>query len=468
MKKRILILQWIIVLSATVYAENVAQNQSGVSTQTISRIEQFLQDSKKPVPWISLGGDLRFRNEYMNNVVTLDEDALRSEQDYFRFRGRIWATVTPIEKFDFNIRLTAEPRNYIRPSYHKTPISGQDWTEGIIDSLNFKWTEPLDLPLTMTIGRQDIMLGDTLNWWLVSDGTPLDGSRTYFFDAARLTWDLKDYNTTVETIGIIQSAMNNEWLPTINHLDKPLTEQDETGAIIYISNKSIKNTQVDAYYIYKHDDYKVANGDDADIHTLGSKITGKVTANIQYSIEGAYQFGERRTPTTTWQDINAFGLNSRLTYLFKDYMNTQLRLSHEYLSGDDPNTDEFERFDLLWGRYPRWSELYIYSYIPESRVSQYENIHRFGPGFSFSPIKDLTYSMDYYALFAPEERSGALPNAASFRKGDFRGHFLQAFIKYKFSKHLSGHLWSEFVWAGDYYAKRDLLTFLRAELFLTW
>ncbi|HON08802.1 MAG TPA: hypothetical protein PLW02_11960, partial [Verrucomicrobiota bacterium] len=94
MKKKILIIQGIIVLSAVVYADNVAQNQSGVSTQTISRIEQFLQDSKKPVPWISLGGDLRIRNEYMNNVVTLDEDAPRSEQDYFRFRGRIWATVT--------------------------------------------------------------------------------------------------------------------------------------------------------------------------------------------------------------------------------------------------------------------------------------------------------------------------------------------------------------------------------------
>ena len=43
-------------------------------------------------------------------------------------------------------------------------------------------------------------------------------------------------------------------------------------------------------------------------------------------------------------------------------------------------------FDVLWGRWPRWSELYnIYSYIPESRVGQTANVHRFGPGWSLNP-----------------------------------------------------------------------------------
>ncbi|MGB9601980.1 MAG: alginate export family protein [Limisphaerales bacterium] len=453
-----------VILSTAITTDINAQSAANSSSQTVSRIEKLLQDSKKPASWLTLGGDLRLRNEYLNNSVTLDEDAPRSEQDYFRFRGRIWATITPVEKFDFNIRLTAEPRNYIKPSFHKTPISGQDWTEGIIDIFNIKWNDAFGLPLTMTIGRQDLMLGDPLNWWLVADGTPLDGSRTYFLDAARLTWKIKDCNTTIDTIGIYQSSLNDAWLPPLNHLEKPLTEQNEKGAILYISNKSIKNTQIDAYYMYKHDDYKVANGDDADIHTFGSKITGNITPNLQYSVEGAYQFGERKTPTTQWQDISAFGFNNRLTYLFKDKMDSQVRFSHEYLSGDDPNSDKFEQFDLLWGRWPRWSELYIYSYIRETRVAQIANVHRFGPGFSFSPIKDMVFSTDYNALYAPEDA----PKTAVFGTGDFRGHYLQALIKYKFSKHLSGHLWSEFIWAGDYYAKRDLFTFLRAEVYLTW
>lgn len=464
MKKNVII--GVIILMVTAGVNVSAQNASTSSAQTVSRLEKFLQDSKKPTSWLSLGGDLRLRNEYLNNTITLDEDAARSEQDYLRFRGRIWATVTPVNNFDFNVRLTAEPRNYLRPSFHKSPITGQDWTEGIIDILNFKWKQAFGLPLTMTIGRQDLMLGDPLNWWLVADGTPLDGSRTYFLDAARLTWDLKDYNTTIETIGIFQNAMNDAWLPPLNHLEKPLTDQDEKGAILYISNKSIKNTQIDAYFMYKNDDARpgLTAGQDANIYTVGSKITGNITSNLSYSVEGAYQFGERKKPGSKWQDINAFGVNNRLTYSFKDGWDTKVRLSHEFLSGDDPNTDDFEQFDLLWGRWPRWSELYIYSYIRETRVAQNNNVHRFGPGFSITPIKDVTFSTDYNALYADQSATGTYP----FGTGDFRGHYLQSVLKVKFSRHVAGHLWGEFVWAGDYYAKRDLFTFIRAELYLTW
>ena len=45
--------------------------------------------------------------------------------------------------------------------------------------------------------------------------------------------------------------------------------------------------------------------------------------------------------------------------------------------------------------------------------------------------------------------------------GNFRGHFATGMLKYKFSRHVSGHLWSEFQWMGDYYANEDLMTFLR-------
>ncbi len=43
-------------------------------------------------------------------------------------------------------------------------------------------------------------------------------------------------------------------------------------------------------------------------------------------------------------------------------------------------------FDVLWGRWPRWSEMYnIYSYVQETRVGQTANLYRFGPTWSLSP-----------------------------------------------------------------------------------
>jgi hypothetical protein len=129
-------------------------------------------------------------------------------------------------------------------------------------------------------------------------------------------------------------------------------------------------------------------------------------------------------------------------------------------------------FDLLWGRWPRFSEAYIYSYVPENsgKIAQVNNIQRLGVEWTLNPIKNMTFQAAYNAWFAPEEvptRAGA--SLARFSQtGDFRGHYIQTILKHTFSKHFNAHLWGEFIWEGDYYANRDLLTFLRAEVFFTF
>jgi hypothetical protein len=478
-------------------AESGKAPASSPGAPTTSATEEWIKNVKNPVSWMTWGGDLRLRNEYVNNMGTLgnqdpstvpaagQSNIRRHEQDFFRFRTRIWTTIKPATDFELNARVTTEPREWMKPSYQnapppgsewsqRAPVTGWDWTEGIIDQLNVRWTNICGQPLCATVGRQDLMLGETLNWWLVADGTPLDGSRTFFLDSARLTYNIPDCKTTVEAIYIDQGAMNDRWLPPINGLDKPLVEQNERGAIFFVSNKSIRKTQLDAYFIYKHDDMKaIPNSDSGEIYTIGSKISGDIADNWKYSFEGAYQFGRKQfwvmAPTpynnkTPYQDLQAGGINSYVKYLFKDSLNNQLRFSYEFLSGDDQTTaGTNEGFDLLWGRWPRWSELYIYS--SESRAAQYANLHRFGPGWSISPTKKTTFSADYYALFSAETGPA---DATKYGTGNFRGHFIQAVLKHKFSPHVSGHLWSEFLFPGDYFAHHSMMTFLRAEMLLTF
>jgi hypothetical protein len=446
----------------------------------------WIKQIKNPTDWLSWGGDLRLRNEFVDNAITLNQNTAGHQRDYFRFRGRVFANFKPFEVLTLNNRIIAEPRQWMTGG-PGTPVKGAgagqpkqwsgnhfDWTEGIIDILNVKLSNPGDLPLTFTFGRQEIMLGDAGDWWLVADGTPLDGSRSLFFDAARLTLDLKEQKTSLDLIYLQQSAMNNTWLPPINHLDKTLTEQDERGVIAYVSNKSLAKAQIDGYFIYKGDhqskeavDALLGAGNTGHLYTMGGKITAQATDNIKASVEGAYQTGtSSRGSTGIYQDVSAFGIKNRLTYLFKDDLNNQIRLSHELISGDDPNTPgRNEGMDMLWGRYPRWSELYIYSYASDPRVADNGNVHRIGPGWSITPMKNLDYSIDYNAVFADQSRNAAVGN---FGTGDFRGHLLRTFAKYTFNQHVSGHLWSEFLWAGDYYAKRDMFTFLRAELMFTF
>jgi hypothetical protein len=116
--------------------------------------------------------------------------------------------------------------------------------------------------------------------------------------------------------------------------------------------------------------------------------------------------------------------------------------------------------------------MYIYNAVNESRVADNSNLIRVGPGYSITPIKNLTYTIDYFALFADQSynnSSATASNASLFNKGgNFRGHFLQTILKYKFNQHLSGHLWGELLFPGDYYTSRQENAFFRAEILLTY
>ncbi len=488
-------------LVASVLAGQSQTTQPAVTTPPppppLTPIEQTIKDIKNPVPWLSWGADMRIREEYFDNMLTLSPNNPLHEQNYLRFRGRIWASVTPVEDLSLNVRLVDEVREWLRPAGY-TPMSaypsnptkgaqarpGLDWRDGIFDNLNVQWRHVLEQPATLTVGRQDLFLGDG---WLVGDGTPGDGSWTYFLDAARLTYDLKEQHTTIDVIGIMQDAHDNGWLETINANQYLIeTEQNEKGAILWVANKSIKEANIDGYFIYKHDNAisdfafgsdagKKFRPDNADIYTLGGRVTGLVSEHWKYSAEGAYQFGEKQDPSIQYpsssrdyRDINAFGFNGKVSYLLKDELNNQFGFAYEFLSGDDPKTKDDEMFDNLWGRWPRWSEIGLYSFAAETRIGNEANLHRFGPTWSIDPVKDLNFGAAYFALFAEEDVATRGPKPLFTGTGNFRGHFLQAVLKYKLSKHVMAHFWTEFQFPGDYYVSRHPWYFIRPEIMFTF
>jgi len=294
----------------------------------LGSMEQTIHDVKNPMPWLTWGADLRLRNEYFNNAQTLTADpALNSgaslhEQDYFRIRARVWSSVNPVESVSFNTRVASEPREWMNPSSSannrgtiadgQPGISGFEGRYGIVDNLNVVWSKPLDLPATLTVGRQDIFPGTPSglgDGWLVADGTPLDGSWTLFFDAARLKYNVEELNSTVDVIGLLQYNAPDKWMPTIgasSHAGEPaaygLTDQNERGVILWLANKSVPEVNVDGYFIYKHDPRLGSAGppataatmsksgvgglfgDDADIYTIGGRLSGLVETQWKYSL----------------------------------------------------------------------------------------------------------------------------------------------------------------------------------------
>ena len=198
--------------SAITQAQTAAPAAAAPVAPAPTAYDKWEKEVKNPTDWLTWGADLRLRNEYFNNALTLNQGAIRHEQDYFRFRERLWTSIMPVTNLSVNARLATEQREWMKPSYSSQygTRSGLEERYVILDNANVKWNNAFDLPLSITAGRQDIMFGDPLNWWLVADGTPGDGSWTMYFDSIRANYDAKEIKTKFDVVYIYQNALPDE------------------------------------------------------------------------------------------------------------------------------------------------------------------------------------------------------------------------------------------------------------------
>lgn len=448
-----------------------------------SAYDRFEERVRNPTDWLSWGADLRVRDEFLENTFMSAPipggpppapGTRYPDYNQIRIRARMWGTVKPVSNLDLNLRFAWESRVFTKPDEPVPAYAGGasmvdafELDEFLIDNLNFRFTNILNQPASLTVGRQDLFLG---NGWFTGDGTPRDGSRTYFLDAARMVWNFPEAKTLANLIYIEQRARSDAWLPPINEqaYRRYLTEQDERGVILYVSNKSISKTTLDGYFIYKHDEKALGSGAEGDIFGFGARASVDLSDHWNLRAEFMPQFGEKQIGAGPEQDLEAFGANTLLTYSFKDSLKNQAHVGYEYLSGDDAgSTGQNERFDPLWGRWPQWSELLVYNLSTGPRPVDWGNLHRLNAGWGFSPTKKSKVTADYHALFAPTDDIRPIGTG-----GNFRGHLATANFEYVHSIHLRGHLRAECFWPGDYYdgtgLNTDMETFLRAEILLTF
>ena len=448
--------------------------------------------------WWSWGADLRLRQKFIGNVG-LNDDSDTADRTLQRYRARLWGQITPIDGFEANARLMWEGRHYNKPDADAWPFAGfETWYDGalLFDTLNLNFKRIGGSPLSLKVGRQDVIFG---NGWLILDGTPLDGSRTLYFDAARATYAAEPIGTTFDLIYLNNDANTDRFPQQLNDEIEDQIEQGEIGAILYARNKSLlKDWDLDGYFIYKDNDaqlypdrspptLRINNGnpgpspsDDGEVYAFGVRADGKLTPNWALRAEAVYEWGERAGSDMPDADLEAFGFNGRVTYHFLDELANRLHLGYEFLSGDDPDTDDNELFDPLWGRWPQWSELMVYQWPLDSRVGEATNLQRLNVGWGMKPHPTTEVTLDYHALWADEENARSSgQNVNLSQTGDFRGHLFAGWVKTKLDKHVAGHLVAEYFTPGDYYAdgtpvakkkayRQDDSFFVRAEVMLTW
>jgi hypothetical protein len=471
-----MILGFVFLLAGLLVAAQVQAAQTTASTAPASVQASSDQSDwfHNPEPWLEQGMDFRFREHAGYNWFGLNSHATykdwsNNDVHWERYRTRLWDKFKLDENTSINTRFVWEFKTWDQP---QSKDQFTDFDEIIMDNFNVSMKKFLDLPVTATIGRQDIMnLGQG---WLVMDGTPIDGSRTFYFDAARFTWDLAE-KTKLDTIYIRNMPKSDWWLKPINDRDNYVTVEEEQGAILYLTDKSNEKMQVEGYLMYKNNNpvnglarnltseaAREAYSKKAEIYTLGGALSGPLSDNWGYRVEGAVQTGKSASPSTAvtayneTENLIAFGEKSTLEYSFKDDLDNKLHVTYEYLSGDNPDTKRVESFNPLWGQWPQWSELLQGPYVNGMEDKLISNLHRLDFGHKFKPNKEWEILTDWNLLWSDKNTfKDAFGGTRFTDDGKFRGHLLTCWARYNFSKQLSGNLIGEYFMPGNYYAKAN-------------
>jgi hypothetical protein len=260
-------------------------------------LSPFVKAEDKPAPRLKLIFVERFRFEAWDNTVNLD-DAANDNFAYTRNRTTLGLNWRAAKNLEILGKVTNEFRVYLAPK--DRAFNGH---ELFFDNLYVKWTVPGRLPFTITAGRQDINLGEG---FVVADGTPGDGSRSYYFNALRVD---ADFRKNQKLIFFLHSQKTTDrYLPVINARPQALAEQPEMALAFYYSG-ALGKAKVDAYAIRKTTDetelWPVAGRTD----TFGARAQVPILRSLMLTAEGAVQTG-----TSGDAGRSAFGGIAHLDY----------------------------------------------------------------------------------------------------------------------------------------------------------
>lgn len=427
--------------------------------------------AKKAPTRFKLNFSERFRQESWDNTIGLNDSATDSNS-YTRARTTIGALWLPSPQLEVALALTNEHRYYISPKSETKFKKNFTLNEIFVDQLYVKWKDAFHLPLTLTLGRQNIMMGEG---FVIFDGGPLDGSRSAYFNAVRADYALGAKKDLVLTAFYMYQPERDKYLPIINEQDvkQGMVEQPEEGFGLYFKG-TMNRVGVEAYAFRKNVHTLETNPETAAVNTIGVRALFPLTKKLSLTTETAYQFGNYKNIST--DPLKRFDLDRSAFggYFHLDYktgavlpLPATVTLGGIYLGGDDPaTTGKYEGWDPAFARWPKWSESWIYLSVKENRnrPAYWTNFASLYGSLEFLPLERTKLLLTFHHLMATERTA-----PSSFLSGDgrTRGDLFIAKFTYDITKNLSGHcVWESFHPGNFYTPAASSYTWLRFELLL--
>ncbi|MCK4993733.1 MAG: alginate export family protein [Candidatus Omnitrophica bacterium] len=409
----------------------------------------------------TIGGALRLRQEIYQNVYDLDSNAAGDTRDFFRLRANLWAKFAITDYDAVFLGLVSEPRAYLYPA----SLAAQDAVPRnyvMIDKLNFQLDEFMESPVSLKIGRQNLA-GEYGEHFLISDGTPCDGSRTNYFDALKASVALTE-NETLDVLYIRNDKYDKKFLSDGAYKKQVnVNLYDEVGSVFYLKSNLSDELKAEAYWMNKVE----KRSSTLKLNTLGAYAKYNAAERGTFRGQFAIQDGEQGNGSSK-VDWSGWG-----GYLFWDKgfdgdLKPEVTIGGLFLSGDDPQTNnKIEGWNPLWSRFPYLNELYSYLLQTEtagvqggSATGYWTNTALFTARLTITPMEKMSIAMAVDLIRAMEDSTAINSGDRTDKDKGLSPHIT---LKYKFSPTVSFRTQLYAFEPGDFYDEQDTAFFIRHE-----
>lgn len=338
------------------------------------------------------------RGSSANNTLSQSVRNSSSDTSYVLNQTRLWADADVNEHLRVFIQLQDA-----RAFGAENGTIGFSTASGLVNNENnvldlhqgyFDLKKLFDLPLTVRVGRQEIVWGDHR---VIGNFVWSNIGRV--FDGGRFMWDTDAIHAEAFAAQVKESGWVN-------------TRQDENiyaGQLAF--KKLVPSALLELMYIQKNDQNgtaqlnatgflpTTATNNHIVIHDFGVRIDGKVPNldAVDYTVESHGQFGHYGELTH-----RAFAGAAKSGYTFKEMTwKPRLGVEYDYASGDKNLTDGVHgTFDNL---YPTNHMNGIYGFAD---MVSWQNMHDIRGQIKVQPTNKLTAQADYHYFWLASARDG--------------------------------------------------------------
>jgi hypothetical protein len=375
---------------------------------------------------VKLGGQIRTRAEYANgfyqtptnngtlggaartpNQAATPHASEATDDDYVMNQTRIWADADVNEHLRVFIQLQDSRVFGAEGSTVGSAIVGAENSVFDLHQGYFDLRKLFDSPLTVRVGRQEIVWGDHR---VIGNFVWSNYGRV--FDGGRFLWDTDSIHAEVIATKVDEDGYFG--------VDGSNNSDENMYAAQLAFKKLVPGALLELMYIQKNDqdasatnatllatgyaepndpDGSASNHPGVVIHDIGARIDGKLPNldAVDYTLESHGQFGDYGN-----QDQEAWAFAGRTGYTFKNCAWTpRIGFEYAFASGDDDQTDnDHETFDNL---YPTNHWQGNYGFID---LVSWQNLHDFRGNIKVVPTNKMTVQVDYHYYLLDEEEDG--------------------------------------------------------------